>query len=145
MFRPNSDTLRGIFGLPGQNQNKSLHKTDCCNVLSDCCQKVCSAIQQQFPAATGAKVRLWTRSGILKKKVLQKNYYTASAAAAGPPRVCYLNVFYRATCFFQLVGHGGGSPIGNLTPIFFVKKKFLNITVTCDQQEKVLSGQKVLL
>ena len=30
MFRPNSDKFRGIFGLPGQNQNESLHKTDCC-------------------------------------------------------------------------------------------------------------------
>ena len=25
MFRTNSDTLRGIFGLPEQNQNESLH------------------------------------------------------------------------------------------------------------------------
>ena len=33
MFRPNSDTLRGILGLPGQNQNERLHKTDRCNVL----------------------------------------------------------------------------------------------------------------
>ena len=29
MFRPNSDMFRGIFVLPGQNQNESLHKTDC--------------------------------------------------------------------------------------------------------------------
>ena len=35
----------------------------------------------------------------------------------------------------------------NLTPIFFVSKKsfFQNIMVTCDQQEKVLSNQNVLL
>ena len=32
MFRPNSDTFRGTFGLPGQNQKERLHKTDCCNV-----------------------------------------------------------------------------------------------------------------
>ena len=37
MFRPNSETLRGIFGLPGQNQIESLCKTDRSNVLSDCC------------------------------------------------------------------------------------------------------------
>ena len=30
-------------------------------VLSDCCQEVCSAIQQRFPVATGAEVRLWTQ------------------------------------------------------------------------------------
>ena len=36
MFGPNSDTLRGIFGLPGQNQNESLHKTNC----RKCCQIV---------------------------------------------------------------------------------------------------------
>ena len=34
MYRPNLDMFRGIFGLPGQNQNESLHKTDCFNVLS---------------------------------------------------------------------------------------------------------------
>ena len=67
-FRPNSDTFRGIFGLPGQNQNESLHKTDCCNVLSDCCQEVCSAVQRRFSAATGATVRLWIRSGFFVEK-----------------------------------------------------------------------------
>ena len=30
MFMPNLDTFRGIFGLPSQNQNESLHKSDCC-------------------------------------------------------------------------------------------------------------------
>ena len=29
------ERTRGIFGLPGQNKNQSLHKTDYCNVLSD--------------------------------------------------------------------------------------------------------------
>ena len=37
MFRPNLDMSRGIFGLPGRNKKESLHKTDCCNVLSDFC------------------------------------------------------------------------------------------------------------
>ena len=36
LFRPNSDMFKGNFGLPGQNQNESFHKTDCFNVLSDC-------------------------------------------------------------------------------------------------------------
>jgi hypothetical protein len=34
---PNSDQFRGIWGPPSENKNKSWHKTDCCNVLSDCC------------------------------------------------------------------------------------------------------------
>ena len=50
------------------------------------------------------------------------NYYTTSAA--GPPQVCNLNDFSRATCFFCLAGLVGGSPIRNLTPIFFVNKSF---------------------
>ena len=34
-FRPHLDMSRGVFGLPGTNKNESLHKTDCCNVLSN--------------------------------------------------------------------------------------------------------------
>ena len=34
IFRTHLDTCRGIFGLPGENNNESWHKTDCCNVLS---------------------------------------------------------------------------------------------------------------
>ena len=32
----------------------------------------CKFVARRFPAATGAEVRLWTRSGILKKKSLVK-------------------------------------------------------------------------
>ena len=41
----------------------------------------------------------------------------------------------------------GGSPNENLTPIFWFQKNlfFLDIMVTCDQQEKVLSSPKVVL
>ena len=35
MFRPNFDPFIDIWGSPDQNKNESLHKTDCCNVLSD--------------------------------------------------------------------------------------------------------------
>ena len=36
MLTPNSETLRGIFGLPGQNQNESLQKTVvmCCHIVA---------------------------------------------------------------------------------------------------------------
>ena len=34
MLRPNLDMLRAIFGLPGQNQNGNLHKTDCCKSVA---------------------------------------------------------------------------------------------------------------
>ena len=34
MFGPYLDTSRGAFGLPGENNNVSGHKTDCYNVLS---------------------------------------------------------------------------------------------------------------
>ena len=44
MFSPNFDPLICIWGIPDQNNNDSLHKTDCCNVLSDCSLEVHSAI-----------------------------------------------------------------------------------------------------
>ena len=36
MLRPNSETFRGIFGLPGQNQNESIQKTVvmCCQIVA---------------------------------------------------------------------------------------------------------------
>ena len=33
-FRPHLDTSRDVFGLPGENNDESWNKTDCCNVLS---------------------------------------------------------------------------------------------------------------
>ena len=44
MFRPNFGPFKGIWGIPDENKNESLHKTDCCNVLSDCRLEVHSAI-----------------------------------------------------------------------------------------------------
>ena len=44
MFRPNFDPFIGIWGSPDQNKNESLHKTDCCNVLSDWWLEAHSAI-----------------------------------------------------------------------------------------------------
>ena len=35
MFRPHFDPFIGIWGIPDQYKNESLHKTDYCNVLSD--------------------------------------------------------------------------------------------------------------
>ena len=35
MFRPNCGPFIGICGIPDPNKNESLHKTDCCNVLSE--------------------------------------------------------------------------------------------------------------
>ena len=57
-------------------------------------------------------------------------------------------IFQKLLVFLCFAGLAGGSPIENLTLIFFVvfKKIFLeNIIVTCDQQEKVLSSQNLLL
>ena len=51
--------FRNVFGLPWQNKNEIIHKTDCC-----------SAIQQRF-SATAAVVQK-TRSGILKKKLFSR-------------------------------------------------------------------------
>ena len=76
-------------------------------MVSDYCYEVCSAILRQFSAATGAVVRLWTRSGILKKKSFSY-YYTASADAAKLPGVCNLNEFSIATIFLLgVIGRGG--------------------------------------
>ena len=64
------------------------------------------------------------------------------------PRVCNLNEFSRATCFFLLCGLGRGGPQLKIGFHFFVFKNFfffLNNMGTCDQQEKVLSSQQVLL
>ena len=44
MFRPHLDMFWGVIGLPGKDPNESLHKTDCCNVLLDLWEEVCSAI-----------------------------------------------------------------------------------------------------
>ena len=44
--------------------------------------------------------------------------------AAGPPRVCNLNDFSRATWFFCLAGLAGKSTIENLTLFFFVFEIF---------------------
>ena len=60
MFRPNFDPLIGIWGIPYQNKNESLHKTDTCNVLSDWWLEVHSAIQRLFMAAAAAVTGLWT-------------------------------------------------------------------------------------
>ena len=81
----------------------------------------------------------------LKKKY--NSFYTVCVAAARPPRVCNLNEFSRATCFIFLAGLAVGSPLKNLTRIFLFKKNlfFINIMVTCNQKEKVLSSQSVLL
>ena len=50
MFRPTSDTFRGIFGLPEQNQNESLQKTDCCNV--------CQIVDRKSVAPSSGDFRL---------------------------------------------------------------------------------------
>ena len=44
MFWPIFDPLKGIWGIPDQNNDESLHKTDCFNLLSDCWIEVHSAI-----------------------------------------------------------------------------------------------------
>ena len=43
-FRTNLDPFVGVFRLPSGNNNESLHKTDCCNVLSFFWLEVRSAI-----------------------------------------------------------------------------------------------------
>ena len=35
MFWPNFGPFIGIWGIPDENKNESLHKTECCNLLSD--------------------------------------------------------------------------------------------------------------
>ena len=147
MFRPNSDTFRGIFGLPGQDQNESLYKTDCFNLLSDCCQEVCSAIQQ-FSAETGAVVRLWTRSGILKKKSFSKIIITPFLRTQPDFRKDVTSMNFQQLLVFLFGGLGGGFHNQKLHSGFQVLKKnffYGNIMVTCVQQEKVASSPKVLL
>ena len=51
------------------------------------------------------------------------NYYTASAAAAGLSRVCNLNEFSIATCFFGGASGAFLSTIKNLIPIYWFSKK----------------------
>ena len=64
MFRPNLGMSREVFGLPGRNKSESLHKTDCCNVLSDFFRRSVAPSSGDFFPATVAAVGLWTRSGI---------------------------------------------------------------------------------
>ena len=54
---------------------------------------------------------------------------------------CVTSMIFQEKLFFCLAALAGGSPIENLILTFFV----FNILVTCDQQQKVLSSQKVLL
>ena len=120
MIRPKSDTLRSIFGLPGQNQNENIHKTDCYNVLSYYCKDVCSAIYRRFPAATGAEVRIWTRSGILKKKSFSKIIITPLPQPWPDLPECVTSmIFQKLLVFLFLAGLAGGSQIKNPSPIFF--------------------------
>ena len=43
-FGPHFDLFKGIWGIHNQYKNENLHKTDCCNVLSDFLLEVHSAI-----------------------------------------------------------------------------------------------------
>ena len=92
-----------------------------------CCQIV--ARKSVAPSSGDFQRRLAPRQAcgpdpkFRRKLFFSKNFYTPSAAAAGPPQVCNLNDFSRATCFFCLAGLARKSPIENLTLIFFVFKK----------------------
>ena len=44
MLRPKLYPFIVIWVIADQNKNESLHKTDCCNVLSDCWLEVHRAI-----------------------------------------------------------------------------------------------------
>ena len=77
----------------------------CCLIVA---RKSVAPSSGDLPEATGTEVRLWTRSRILKKKSFIKIFITPLAAADGPPQVCNLNKFLRATCFFCLSGFAGG-------------------------------------
>ena len=141
MFRPCSDTFRGNYRLPGVNQNESLQKIDCCNMLSDCCQEVCSAIYRRFSTATGAEVRLWTRSGNLEKKSLSKIIITPPSWPQPDFRECVPSMIFKSHFFFAWRAWRGGPRLKISLPFFFYFEK----TKILKQQEKVPSSQKVLL
>ena len=56
MLRPKVNPFIVIWVIPDQNQNESLHETDCCNVLSDCWLDAPSIGHAAAAAGTG----LWT-------------------------------------------------------------------------------------
>ena len=60
MFRSHLDTVVGVWGVPDQNNNKSWHKPDCRNVLSDFLLEVHSAIKRPFTPAAAAAAGLLT-------------------------------------------------------------------------------------
>ena len=82
---------------------------------------------RQFPAATGAEVRLWTRSRILKKESFSKIIITSLPRLGPDLRECVTSmIFQELLIFFFLGGLAGGSPMENLTPIFFCFQKIEN-------------------
>ena len=110
-------------------KNESLHKTNCCNVLSDCCQEVCSAIQRRFPAATGAEVRLWTRSGILKKTSFSKIIITPLPRPRLDLRECVTSIiFQELLVFFAWRGWRGGPQLNISLRFFLFSKIFFSQT-----------------
>ena len=119
--------FRGIFWLPDQNQNESLQKTYCRNVLSDCCQGDCSAIQRRFPAATGSEVRLWTRSVILKKQSFSKIFNTPLPRPRPDLCECVTSIIYQELLVFFAwrAWRGGGPQLETSLRFFFVFKKSL--------------------
>ena len=76
-----------VWLIPDQHTNESLHKTDCCNVLSDCWLYVHSPIKRLFPAAAAAATGLWTEP--------QTGGAIVSFLSFGPVYVFfYLNFFF---------------------------------------------------
>ena len=123
MFRTNSETLRGIFGLPVKNQNASLQKNDCCNMLSDCCQEVCSAIQRRFLATIGAKVGLRARLGILKKGFFFQKIDTRILRPRPELHKCVTSMIFQGLLVFFAWRAWKGSPQLKISLRFFVFEK----------------------
>ena len=120
LFRPNSDTLRGIFELPGQNQNKSLHKTDCCNVIV--ARKSVAPSSDDFWRRPTPRYACEHDQEFLRFFCC-KVIITPLPRPQQDLRKCVTSMIFQELLFFLLGGPGWGVPNWTSHSDFFVFKK----------------------
>ena len=123
-IRPNSDTLRGIFGFLVKTKMKAYTKLTvvmCCQIVARKSVAPSSGDFRRRPApryACGPNQEFW------RKKSFSKIIITPLLRPRPELRKCVTSmIFKELLVFFCLAGVAGGSPIENLTPFFFVFKK----------------------